>query len=375
MIATINRPPHDEFTFDLFNELVEGLPNTEAYYLWTNPPSTLENFVETATFSEPNVVLGIKDTLEYYDTFNFWQPEPISGAKELIKLSMKWPETNFVVFTSMENLILDGISNVQIIPWGGDITNQASLYPTVEPVLDKNPDSPYTFVSLNRNKRFHRVVLLSYLYGSGCDSRGIITFLQPDKLIGDTFMSEIPWEFEPWQYDARDQMIIGYERILQGTPHSDDYRIYGGGVGTNDNVTNFETALRQKYREAVAEIATETVFSSPAYLVTEKTLNTFLGCNFPIILGGCGIIEHLRWLGFDMFDDIIDHSYDTMPNPVDRILAAMDANRRILTHGAQTRALWRASRDRFLSNVEVSRRIYDKYRSRAVERFGKIVWK
>lgn len=36
----------------------------------------------------------------------------------------------------------------------------------------------------------------------------------------------------------------------------------------------------------------------------------FYNLQFPIILGYDGIVDKLRKLGFDMFDDIIDHSYD-----------------------------------------------------------------
>ena len=43
---------------------------------------------------------------------------------------------------------------------------------------------------------------------------------------------------------------------------------------------------------------------------TEKCMKPFYNLQFPIILGYDGIVDKLRKLGFDMFDDIIDHSYD-----------------------------------------------------------------
>ncbi len=36
----------------------------------------------------------------------------------------------------------------------------------------------------------------------------------------------------------------------------------------------------------------------------------------PILIGHAGIVQHCKELGFDMFTDLVDTSYDTMPNDV-----------------------------------------------------------
>lgn len=45
--------------------------------------------------------------------------------------------------------------------------------------------------------------------------------------------------------------------------------------------------------------------------ITEKTWQTILAGQLFMIWGNCGIVSHLRSLGVDVFDDIIDHAYDT----------------------------------------------------------------
>jgi len=45
---------------------------------------------------------------------------------------------------------------------------------------------------------------------------------------------------------------------------------------------------------------------------TEKSLKPFYNLQFPIIYGHEGIVNDLRELGFDMFDDIINHDYDNV---------------------------------------------------------------
>ena len=34
----------------------------------------------------------------------------------------------------------------------------------------------------------------------------------------------------------------------------------------------------------------------------------------PVVIGHAGIVQHCKELGFDMFTDLVDTSYDSMPN-------------------------------------------------------------
>jgi hypothetical protein len=45
-------------------------------------------------------------------------------------------------------------------------------------------------------------------------------------------------------------------------------------------------------------------------LITEKSAKPFIYQQLPLFLGKYGIVDYLRKYEFDMFDDIIDHSYD-----------------------------------------------------------------
>jgi len=61
--------------------------------------------------------------------------------------------------------------------------------------------------------------------------------------------------------------------------------------------------------------------SSPWELpfATEKSTKAFVLHQFPLIVGVVGMVDCLRRDGFDMFDDLIDHSYDNEPDPAVRI--------------------------------------------------------
>jgi hypothetical protein len=127
------------------------------------------------------------------------------------------------------------------------------------------------------------------------------------------------------------------------------------------------------YRNSFVEIVTESTFAEPSFAITEKTAHSFFGCNFPIILGGCGIIAHLREIGFDMFDDVVDHSYDQIANPFDRIVSAIESNRRLLIDSDHAKQSWRRCHTRFEHNVQTVRNIYAWYEHRAKTKFARVL--
>jgi hypothetical protein len=62
---------------------------------------------------------------------------------------------------------------------------------------------------------------------------------------------------------------------------------------------------------------------------TEKTDKCFYMEQMPIFLAKTGYVAELRRLGFDLFDDIIDHSYDNEINPYIRIDSVISECKRL----------------------------------------------
>jgi len=65
-------------------------------------------------------------------------------------------------------------------------------------------------------------------------------------------------------------------------------------------------------------------------MFSEKALHAIMGLNFPLWVGGYGNAAALERIGFDVFNDIIDHSYQFYPRLIDRCYWAVELNRRIL---------------------------------------------
>jgi len=379
MIKVISRAPNDNFTFRIFRELIDSLDcKYEAYYIWSNPPEILTEFLTNTKFSKPNIIIGIKDLLDLWQDHNFWKDTTQAGIAVLDSVASKYPDKNFIIFTSLENINLESIqsTNIQYVPWGGDIVNQAESYQDIVPATDKNFNSTKTFISLNRHSRSHRMVTLSYLFGQEYDQRGYITYLgqeQPDVTHFDNLLDGIPWKFEERHTSSRDIMITGYKKFYNNKSLLvDNYKIYNQA---NDNVTNFNQSLRSKYQNSFVEIVTESSFSASGYMLTEKTLNSIYGCNFPIILSGVGAVQHLRELGFDMFDNVVDHNYDTISNPIDRIISAIEDNKKLLVDSLYVKEQWKNNEHKFQNNIKIANKtMYEWYDRRTRNQFNQLVW-
>ena len=102
---------------------------------------------------------------------------------------------------------------------------------------------------------------------------------------------------------------------------------YNGYPGC-ENDDNF-IALDYIYGSTAVNIVTETQFFQHTGIVTEKTFHAWVAEQIPIVIGHKGIVEHCRQMGFDMFDDLVDNSYDTVDG-ANRITAAIERNQYLI---------------------------------------------
>lgn len=382
-MGVLKRPPGDDFTFRLFFKLKGQVKHPASFiYIWSCVLDPVYEFGwwpakdkwETETeldyrirlmdeIKSDLVIIGVKDHLTSGE-FNYWKDNTPVIVEYLKNMFDYYPNKQFILFTSVENLeSYIQQSNVRIVPWGGDITNHQPLYNKLEPVLDKNFDSNYTYLSLNRNKRSHRAMLLALLYSLDLTKHGLISCMFKDKI--DNL-------FEYTQWPETEVYKQGFEKFkLDTLKLNDDPEIYNNG--NNDNVTNFKNKLVPYYRDTFVEIITETSYTESCFNLTEKTLNSIYGCCFPILLCSQGSVSFLRNMGMDMFDDIIDHSYDSISDPAERLNAAITRNVAILTN-PKIKEIWKNNKPRFVKNVDFAKEtLYTFYKSRAETVFAKIM--
>jgi hypothetical protein len=85
----------------------------------------------------------------------------------------------------------------------------------------------------------------------------------------------------------------------------------------------------EDYANTKFEVVLETLFDDDRIQLTEKILRP-IACGHPFILVSTpGSLAYLRDYGFKTFDSIVDESYDTEPNPINRLNSIISAMKNI----------------------------------------------
>jgi hypothetical protein len=130
------------------------------------------------------------------------------------------------------------------------------------------------------------------------------------------------------------------------------------GYQNEKNVSIWNNVFKEKFCSSTFAIITEPVFWEKACSITEKYVMSLYGCCFPIFCGGYRLAEQLTRIGFDVFDDIIDHSYQYELHPGLRVLNALELNRKLL-ESQNIRKL--DYMDRHLKNLSLVRENLDSF--------------
>jgi hypothetical protein len=83
--------------------------------------------------------------------------------------------------------------------------------------------------------------------------------------------------------------------------------------------------------KSAVSLITESHQFQKGSLFTEKTLQSALGLTFPIWIGGYQQAKAWQAMGFDTFDDLINHDYQNFDTLFERCYYAIELNLRLLT--------------------------------------------
>lgn len=140
------------------------------------------------------------------------------------------------------------------------------------------------FLALNNFPKPHRKAVVDYLESSGINSKAY------------------------YSYNPR-KMRPGYSVVL------DDQFSKG------DLLDQLDLVPATIWQDSFISIVAETLFDRHIIFPTEKTWKVFDKYHFPIFVSCPGFVAHIRSLGFDVFDDLFDHSYDDIEDDDKRLQA------------------------------------------------------
>lgn len=155
------------------------------------------------------------------------------------------------------------------------------------------------------------------------------------KFISENLLDKIDYSFGYFPYiharsnlDQTEQVLdmVKWNEIIYNNP-AEDYlnwlRSHGEKISDTDASADMSINMNtignpNSYLESYFNIVTETSQSGSVYL-SEKIFKPIFWYQPFIAISAPGTIQFLKKLGYDVFEDIIDHSYDFIENENERI--------------------------------------------------------
>lgn len=165
-----------------------------------------------------------------------------------------------------------------------------------------NP-SQYHFVCMNRMHRWQRLQLILKILDSGIHNRGAVSYIETRHV--------------PSRYRHMFPLVLDGRQIAWAQGHQliQELTVSATNVITE---SSYDPQPGSNYFET---------HHLPGF--TEKTFKSIFLAQFPIWLAPSGSVKCYRELGFDAFDDVIDHSYDLEQDPLRRIDMVFEQVQRI----------------------------------------------
>jgi len=360
-------------TFEDIDAVLDYRDFSDVLFFVSNLSWDLNDYIKLIEAEQKEtVVIIFYDHFKYDNLANGDYCNVSKSMRDIIEVVNTYASKAFVLVTcniyTEDEIAHIKPTNLKIIETSYMIYEAITIGLTWNNPIDKDFNKEWHVICLNNNPRPHRIGVLLYLNALGI------------KSVYSTFISKERWEkgveytyetilshLYPYSKLYDKMNIISLENIYK---HNAEY------VFADDNDTNYETLLQilpsqncddnfinkllPLYKSAAVEIITESTALEETAMLCEKFVHTIIGECFPIIIGTRRNVEIYRNLGYDMFDDVIDHSYDYEPNPFYRLKMAIDANIDILTNKDLAISLYAQNKERFENNINNYKKQYNK---------------
>lgn len=289
-------------------------------------------FSEILSYCDPHTKILVDIVIESGGLDNF-----IDYFDRLTRL---YNDFNFYLLVDSE---FDFIFNSNVISLG---SYKLSVLPFFENFCIKNHDSQLIlsdltiyqkengFLSLNGSIRTHRILLLNELLKRGFDlehSDHYITFLLYNNNLYDAQFFE---DHIKGMIKAGLITELDYLRLLSISEKL-PIKLYNERKNQHNNLFNLE--LKFFYKKIINLVTENTAgydgtdnFKYKTITFTEKAWKPFKAHQIPLFIGLKGYVNTIRNLGFDLFDDFINHNYDNEPDHTKRLSMVINELERIL---------------------------------------------
>ena len=127
----------------------------------------------------------------------------------------------------------------------------------------------------------------------------------------------------------------------------------------DDSKLEFEKCfMLDSYQNSYINVVTESLFFENAIHITEKVFKPFYFFQLPIFVSSYSYVKKLKELyGFDVFDDLINHSYDDEPNAEKRMFLIVSELIRLIKNKSDVIEFYKNNEYRFIANQNIVKNI------------------
>jgi hypothetical protein len=221
--------------------------------------------------------------------------------------------------------------------------------------IEANTDKTVWYSCLNNRPREHRLATVTYLDYLNLLDVGYVS--ANDKSYENIGHTGIDYQFKDILYTPMSIYNTKYAEILK--EHADKIQPKLPLIVDVADLANKclpHDLSPGIYNNALINLVTETYYfkqynMTSEMFITEKTWKVFTAKQIPVIIGPKGILEKLRNFGFDVFDDLIDNSYDDEPDSTRLFSAINSMNRVIKSYSVEQFS--KLTEQRRLKNLEI----------------------
>jgi len=226
-------------------------------------------------------------------------------------------------------LFVSGNSEALKIPYFFYVVEDELLYQfrnkDVDAVEYHERDRDKKYTALVRMHKYWRANIMSTLWQQRLDTQGY--FAYGDQINADETEDDNPIEVDNF-FGLRQRT----RSFLNTLPFkADDF----DSDEQNDHTILYKPHFENSYLNVVIESHMD-VDQSGGILITEKTFKPIKHAQMFIIFGTKGSLQQLRDLGYRVFDDVLDNSYDEIENTTERYDATMKMLTNLLENSNQS---------------------------------------
>jgi hypothetical protein len=216
------------------------------------------------------------------------------------------------------------------------------------------PTKEFLFSCHNRATRKHRIQTLCFLKKYDILQNTDWTYVDPELRINDFEPGDLTgyFTFVADEIDYFKKTGLKYSKY---EAHKPDWLEIESGANIIDKISE------DCFINCYINIITETFFDSPEIHASEKSFRAFYFMQLPIFVATYGHVQYLRKrFGFDMFDDLIDHSYDLEIDSQKRMKMVFEEIKRLNNNKKSVISFYKKNKSRFEKNLDLLQEVYNK---------------